>query len=155
MADDSVFTDDSATRTRSRINVLIAVILLLQLVIPLRYYLGVAGGDDERFSWRMFSTVRLQRCELAMSELREGSDLPQPLALKPILQVAWISILQRLRPSVVDGFLRFRCDTDGVTKVFYERQCVGPDGAALPPNKLEIECASGVIRDVSAREKTP
>lgn len=155
MADKSVLTDDSPTSTRSRINLLIVAILLLQLLIPLRYYLGVAGGDDERFSWRMFSTVRLQRCELAMSELREGSEVPQPLALKPILQVAWISILQRLRPSVVEGFLRFRCETDGVTKVIYERQCTAPDGAALPPNKLEIECGSGVIRDVNAQKKTP
>lgn len=136
---------------RKRINALIVAVLLVQALVPLRYYLGFAEGDDERFSWRMFSTVRLQRCEMSVSELRDGSDVPQQVALKPILQVAWISILQRFRPTVVEGFMRFRCETEGVTKVLYDRTCVAPDGTNLPPNRLELVCVSGELREV----KTP
>lgn len=160
MSDDNVKADATATDTpeavtRSRINLFIVALLSLQLLLPLRYYLGLAGGDDERFSWRMFSTVRLQRCELSMSEVRDGSNVAEPLALKPILQVAWISIMQRLRPSVVEGFLRFRCETEGIAAVNYERRCVLPDGAALPPNRLEIDCASGAIRTLDESGSTP
>jgi hypothetical protein len=69
--------------------------------------------------------------------------------------VAWISILQRFRPSVVEAFLRFRCETDGVTKVFYERSCVEPDGTTPTPNKVEIDCASGAIRYLQPQVKIP
>lgn len=149
MADHVASNETPPNPVRARVNALIVVVLLVQLLVPLRYYLGLAEGDDERFSWRMFSTVRLQRCEMSVSEVREGSDVPQPLALKPILQVAWISILQRFRPSVVEGFMRFRCDTDGVTKVLYDRRCVAPDGTSLPPNRLELACESGVLREIN------
>lgn len=156
MADPSASTDPNeppqareAWLTRSRINGLIVVILLAQLLIPLRYYLGFAEGDDERFSWRMFSTVRLQRCEMTVSDQHVGSDVKVPVQLKPILQVAWISVLQRYRPSVVEGFLRFRCEGEGIAAAHYERRCVAPDGTSLPPNVLEMDCASGVMRDLS------
>lgn len=134
--------------TRSRINGLIVVVLLTQLVVPLRYYLGFAEGDDERFSWRMFSTVRLQRCEMTVSDQHVGSDVKVPVQLKPILQVAWISVLQRYRPSVVEAFLRFRCQGEGMAAAHYERRCVAPDGTSLPPNVLEMDCASGELREV-------
>jgi hypothetical protein len=133
--------------TRSRINILIVVILLAQLLLPLRYYLGFAEGDDERFSWRMFSTVRLQRCEMTISDEHVGSDVKLPVQLKPILQVAWISVLQRYRPSVVEAFLRFRCEGEGMAAAHYERRCVAPDGTSVPPNVLEMDCASGEMRE--------
>jgi len=134
--------------TGSRINILVVVILLAQLLLPLRYYLGFAEGDDERFSWRMFSTVRLQRCEMTISDQHAGSDVLVPVQLKPILQVAWISVLQRYRPSVVEAFLRFRCEGEGMAAAHYERRCVAPDGTSVPPNVLEMDCASGEMREV-------
>lgn len=138
---------ERASTRRARVNVLIVALLLIQAAIPLRYYLGFSGGDDERFSWRMFSTVRLQRCEVSVSEVRTGSDVPERVNLKPILQVAWISILQRFRPTVVDRFMRFRCETEGVQKVIYDRTCVAPDGKSIPPNHWELTCDSGVMRE--------
>lgn len=136
---------------RKLVNALIVALVLLQLALPLRYYLGFAGGDDERFSWRMFSTVRLQRCEVNVTETTGDNDTPQQVRLRPILQVAWISILERFRPSVVEGFLRFRCQTEGVTKVLYTRRCVAPDGTSNPPDHLAIECDSGVISEGQAQ----
>lgn len=135
------------TAKRSRINVFIVVALLAQLLLPLRYYLGFTDGDDERFSWRMFSTVRLQRCDANITERYAGSEARVPVALKPILQVAWISILQRYRPAVVEGFLRFRCQTEGVSHVYYDRRCVTPDGTSPPPDHVEIACDSGVLTE--------
>ncbi len=130
---------------RRRVLLFIVVVLIAQLLIPLRYYAGISEGDDERFSWRMFSTVRLQRCNVNISEQRKGGEARVPVSLKPIVQVAWISILQRFRPSVVEGFLRFRCQTEGVEHVYYDRQCTLPDGTTLPTDHVEIACDSGVI----------
>jgi hypothetical protein len=145
MADTAAQPSPETPPRRSRVTLLIVALLLIQVLVPLRYYLGLSGGDDERFSWRMFSTVRLQKCDASVSEVREGSDVPQRVSLKPILQVAWISILQRFRPTVVDRFMRFRCQTEGVTKVIYDRTCVAPDGQSLPPTHWELACDTGVM----------
>ena len=75
MADPSASSDVTETPdaaapwlTRGRVNVLIVTILVAQLVLPLRYYLGFAEGDDERFSWRMFSRSSLMGRKLTRSD---------------------------------------------------------------------------------------
>src|SRR5690242_15394556 len=50
---------EDTPRNRLWSNVFIALFLAYQLAMPLRYYLG-GRGYDERFSWRMFSTLRMQ-----------------------------------------------------------------------------------------------
>ncbi len=155
MADTTAQRSPEPASSRSRINLLIVALLLMQLLIPLRYYLGFSGGDDERLSWRMFSTVRLQKCEVVVSEVRADSDIPQRVNLKPILQVAWISVLQRFRPAVVDRFMRFRCESEGVKKVIYDRTCVAPDGKSVPPNHWELSCESGVMQQSDKSHDSP
>ncbi len=46
----------------------IACFLLAQIALPLRYYLG-GRGTDERFSWRMFSSQRVEQCAVDVDEV--------------------------------------------------------------------------------------
>ncbi|MDH5674098.1 MAG: HTTM domain-containing protein [Myxococcales bacterium] len=128
-------------------NAFILLFLAYQVLMPLRYYLG-EGGYDERFSWRMFSTLRLQRCSIAVTEQGgDSQDLgPRPVDLKSELHVAWINILKRYRPAVVEKFMRSRCRQADVSSVGYLRNCVDTDGATLPPLELKLDCDSGRVQ---------
>lgn len=117
--------------------------LLVMIAIPLRYYQG-DDRYDERFSWRMFSAVRVARCQVRVSETRDGGERPTPLP--EILPAPWIELMKRNRPAVIDGFLRWRCDTrEGVSAVRFHNECTDPAGGELPPIDRAIECASGRI----------
>jgi hypothetical protein len=137
---------DSAAVGRSRAlggNLLIAAFLLFQIAMPLRYYLG-GRGSDERFSWRMFSSVRMQRCDVQVYETTaEGGE--QQLKLARELQVAWIGMLERNRPQVVEKLLRRRCAAPGVRSVRYARACKDTDGSELPSVHTTLDCARGVL----------
>lgn len=123
-------------------NALIAAFLLLQLALPLRYYLG-GGGYDERFSWRMFSTLRMQQCKVKVRETI-GDDT-RAVDLQKALQIAWIGMLERYRRPVVDKLLARRCAAEGAREVHYERRCVDTDGSALPTTHVRMDCASGKL----------
>ncbi|MGF1467876.1 MAG: hypothetical protein ACFCGT_17285 [Sandaracinaceae bacterium] len=115
--------------------------LLLQAALPLRYYLG-DDPYDERFAWRMFSTVRLARCELRVIERREGRWRRTPLGRT--LHVAWIGLLERNRPAVWSAYLRSRCE-EGADAVRLENRCVGPAGAPLPVARRRVDCRRGEV----------
>ena len=123
-------------------NVFIALFLAYQLLMPLRYYLG-GRGYDERFSWRMFSTLRMQECKVHVEE-RVG-DEPRAVDLDKALQIAWIGMLERYRRPVVDKLLARRCAEEGVSEVRYERSCIDTDGSALPKTTVVRACASGKL----------
>ena len=123
-------------------NVLIAAFLLLQLALPLRYYLG-GGGYDERFSWRMFSTLRMRQCKVKVSETI-GDDR-RSVDLQKALQIAWIGMLERYRRPVVDKLLARRCAAVGARAVHYQRSCVDTDGSKLPTTHVRMDCASGAL----------
>ncbi|MFI5306159.1 MAG: hypothetical protein ACHQ53_02335 [Polyangiales bacterium] len=125
-------------------NALIALFLLYQIAMPLRYYLG-GGGDDERFSWRMFSTVRMHKCSVRMDEVRDGQT--NEVELGRAVQIAWISMLERNRPQVVRKLLRHRCTTQKAQAVKFERRCTDTDGSALPPLLQTMRCADGRVVD--------
>ena len=117
--------------------------LLVMIAIPSRYY---QGGDryDERFAWRMFSAVRVARCQMRLTETQGGSE--RPIALGEVLPAPWTALLERNRVRVVDGFLRWRCDTrEGVSAVRFHNECTDPAGGALPVVERAIDCASGEI----------
>jgi hypothetical protein len=139
---------DASARPRRAANVFIALFLLYQLAMPLSYYLG-DGGYDERFSWRMFSTLRLQRCDVAVQERigGEGGTLRQ-VPLVQELQVAWINMLKRYRTDVVQKFMASRCRGDDVYEVRYVRRCADTDGSLLPATGLTMTCQSGEVREV-------
>jgi hypothetical protein len=48
---------------RRGLSLCIGLFLAVQLLLPLRYYLGRSPRFDERFAWRMFSENALVRCQ--------------------------------------------------------------------------------------------
>jgi hypothetical protein len=130
--------------SRAASNALIAAFLLFQIAMPLRYYLG-GRGYDERFSWRMFSSVRMQRCDVRVREhVQDGGE--RQVDLDRALQVAWIGMLERYRPQVVDELLRTRCAASGVREVVYERVCRDTDDTQLPRLQVTLDCGSKEFR---------
>lgn len=122
--------------------------------MPLRYYVR-GGGYDERFSWRMFSTLRMQKCRVSLEETIGGDA--RAVELQKALHIAWIGMLERYRRPVVDKLLARRCEQPDARSVRFERTCVDTDGSALPANRVSIDCASGRITagaepDAPARE---
>jgi len=131
-------TDAAQPRTWS--NALIVLFLAFHVAMPLRYYLG-GGGYDERFSWRMFSTLRMHKCQVKVEETI-GDDT-RPVDLQKALQIAWIGMLERYRRPVVDKLLARRCEQEHARSVRYERTCVDTDGSALPVERVSRDCGSG------------
>lgn len=130
-------------------NVFIAAFLLFQLGMPLRYYLG-DRGYDERFSWRMFSTVRLQQCEMQISERgSEDNGAFRPVQVRRDIQAAWVSLLERVRMPVVEKYLNRRCEQQQMKEVSYTRRCTNTDGTALPPQTLRMDCSTRELREGS------
>jgi hypothetical protein len=132
----------AASGSRTLANALIVAFLLFQVATPLRYYLG-GRGPDERFSWRMFSTVRMQRCRVKVIETVGGEE--QQLNLQKELQVAWSNMLERYRRPVVDKLLARRCAKVEASSVVFTRSCTDTDGSELPDDVVSLDCKSGKL----------
>jgi hypothetical protein len=135
-------------RRRRLANGFIFAFLAFQIAMPLRYYLG-DRGYDERFSWRMFSTLRLQQCQMRVSE-RKGTppaDAARDVKVQADVQVAWVSLLERVRMPVVEKYLARRCEKQDADEVSYTRSCTNTDGSALPPQTLVMDCAKRELRE--------
>ena len=123
---------------------LFVAFLVFQGLVPLRYYLG-AGGDDERFSWRMFSTRRMLQCSMEIVEQTGMGPRAQLTQVSPQrdVQVAWLELLRRNRPRVVERYLERRCELSRPDRVRYTRSCVRSDGERLPEQRATLQCDSG------------
>ena len=97
----------------------------MQVALPLAYYAGIRAPWDERFAWRMFSAVRLDRCDATVTVQDEVSAAPRPLPLDRMLQRGWVNQLRRGQPRVVEGVLARACEEPGVESATLERRCVG------------------------------
>lgn len=148
-----VHTTHVERRIRLRNNTLIVGFLALQIIGPLSYYLG-GRGPDERFSWRMFSTVRMHRCRVEVEALDSPDDAAHARILHPRrdVQVAWVNMLTRYRPAVVDKYLARSCDREQVDRVRYRRSCRTSDGSPLAVNEVVRSCRSG---ETTTREVAP
>jgi hypothetical protein len=136
-------------RRRERIRWLVAGLLLLQLLIPLRYYLG-DDEYDERFSWRMFSATRVIECRTVVHETVGDPPRPRPLRLMATIHEAWIETLKRNRVEVIRAFLERRCEEDDVGEVVLVNQCVGPAGEAVPLIEWKRDCESDEVSEPEA-----
>jgi hypothetical protein len=143
--------EPSRAATRRLSNLFIAAFLAFQISMPLRYYLG-DRGYDERFSWRMFSTIRMQQCDMQISEsvARGGDGEPafRDVRVRRDVQAAWVNLLERVRMPVVEKYLERRCEQQDASLVRYTRRCTDTDGAALPVQTLELDCKSRELREV-------
>lgn len=142
------FDPFASPRARLWANVFIGLFLAYQLAMPLRYYTG-PRGLDERFSWRMFSSVRMLECNVDIDEHFEefGEVHQRDVSLKKEVQVAWIGLLERGRDLVIEKFLARRCDEEGVVKVDYYLGCVAPDGAKWPAVNRHMKCSDRKLVD--------
>src|SRR5690606_11751297 len=77
----------------------IALLVAVQLLIPLTYYLR-DDPYDERFAWRMFSGIRLHQCRTRAFDLRGERALE--LDLNSVIHRAWINNLARNRRDVIE-----------------------------------------------------
>lgn len=139
-------TSAKAPNATLRVQVFVLVALAVQLLVPLRYYLS-SDKYDERFSWRMFSSTRLQDCRIAPSDQR--GEVWSPIDLRRTMQEAWTAAFSRQRVDAIEKFLRSRCVLDGVTAARMQSQCTSVEGVALPARVYEVDCAT---RDFSERE---
>lgn len=151
MADATETPHKPGIGSRRLANWFIAGFLLFQVAMPLRYYLG-GRGYDERFSWRMFSTLRMQQCEMQVSEATsQDANNPafRPVQVRRDVQVAWVNLLERVRMPVVEKYLARRCERQGATRVTYTRRCTDTDGSALPVQTLSMDCATRTLREAA------
>lgn len=126
---------------RTRILWALGLALAVQLVIPLTYYLR-DDRYDERFAWRMFSAVRVERCQTAASEMRGGVARDIPLSR---IHSAWVEHLRRNRLVVIERFLEQRCAL-GAERVAVQNHCIDAGGRGLPVRSYTQSCAAGGAR---------
>ena len=127
-------------KARFRTSLFIGAFAALQLLLPLRYYLG-EDVYDERFSWRMFSGVRMQDCEVSVIETAGGAD--REVRLDDVLHVSWQTTLKRNREAVIWKFLELRCEGEGVERVRMVSHCQRAGGEAVPTVERSRVCESG------------
>mgnify|MGYP001287930936 CR=1 FL=1 len=121
----------------------VAGALAAQIAVPATYYLG-DDPFDERFAWRMFSAVRVYRCELTAEDL--GGGAAPPVRPDAPIPAGWIPPMRRGREPVIARYLRWRCEDDEVSGARVTNRCTTPDGERVPDVVRDIDCASGALR---------
>jgi hypothetical protein len=113
-----------------------------QLLIPLGYYLG-HDRYDERFSWRMFSAVRLEACRVELEEWPTRLGATEPVRVDPlrVLPAPWVALLQRRRAEVTARFLDARCARPGTARVRLTTRCTAPSGGSPTVDSHTVDCA--------------
>ncbi len=111
---------------------LIAAVVLANIALPLSYYVGRSDSPlaryDERFAWRMFSPVRIARCQVDLFDA--GQAPAQKIGLTRELHVVWINLLKRARPAVVDKVLdKFCADGGPDADIRISMICTPPDSS--------------------------
>jgi hypothetical protein len=140
----------SPWRSRRAQNAFIALFLAVQIGVPLHYYLS-DRDYDERFSWRMFSTLRLRDCAVHVTETPRGAGgISREVAIERDIHVAWVRLLERMRTAVVDKYLHRRCELAAIERVDYVRTCNDTDGSELTPVRRSLDCAHGEPHDEAA-----
>jgi hypothetical protein len=131
--------------TRRWIRWFIGAFLLVNLLAPLKWYLGQAiGADvDERFAWRMFSSNSMQRCQVELWETIavKGQVVRRPVPLETVMQPAWAKILYTFhQPALVARILRNHCRQTEAQSVELLRTGNWPDGSPVEPFIMRVVC---------------
>lgn len=125
-----------------RASILIAFVLGLQLILATSYYLS-DDRYDERFAWRMYSTIRLASCKTEATEQHHGGPY-RATVLRKHIAVAWISNIRRNRERVIRAALETRCADPDVTAARLVNVCRVP-GEEPVRYVWDIECETGEI----------
>jgi hypothetical protein len=102
----------------------ILAFLVLQLVLPLHYYLVRHDPHDERFAWRMFSPMRMTQCSPQFSI----DNQPVPLGNK--FHEAWIEVAKRGRYVVLEQMAQKLCSDNPGKSVELSVDCTYLDRPA-------------------------
>ena len=95
--------DHLRTLAKTRRGRFILAFLVIQLLLPLHYYLLRHDPHDERFAWRMFSPMRMAKCQTQFSVDK------QPVALGNEFHEAWIEVANRGRFAVLEAMAAKLC----------------------------------------------
>jgi len=130
---------------RTRVRYFIGLFLLVNLLTPLKWYVGQSVGADvdERFCWRMFSSDSMQRCQVEVRETVVDGDqtVERLVPLETIVPPAWAKFLNRYhQPALVKHLLAEHCRQTDALSVSYERSGTWSDGSSFEPYALTIEC---------------
>jgi hypothetical protein len=138
-----------APGARKWIAIGVAAFLLVQLLLPLRYYLS-ASTPDERFAWRMFSTTGQMSCEATVYQTVEHSGRRVEEQVPAIITAPWQRLLNKNRPEVVEKFMRACFKRPGVVRVRYKLECRAVDGAQMPAVQLVLDRREGTVREIES-----
>lgn len=136
-------------RLRLLVSIFIIMFIIWQIVLPLNYYTGVDPDIyDERFSWRMFSTLRMQPCSFDVDEVitdPDGRTVTRKVDMEKSLDRIWITQFGKNVSEVVKKFLEKRCESHPwITSVNYTRSCRSPNGESfLPSDRTKLDCTTG------------
>ncbi len=128
----------------------IAAYLLCQLALPLSYYAG-EDKSDERFAWRMFSTIHFLRktCVLSLGEWRPGGRL-RPLTNEELINTVprrWMKLFFRNWVAIVEKVLRSHCRKNpALSAVELRRKCDAADGSGKTLDSIKMSCPTGEIK---------
>jgi hypothetical protein len=129
-------------------SIFLFIFFAIQIYLPLSYYLGNYPWD-ERFSWRMFSSVRSLQCQsqfIVESQNQanqqacpnDPSKSCQKLKLNEHLHVVWINLIQRGRLEVIDRFAQQHCATKQDAMFFADLKCESTDGSKSPIEIISV-----------------
>ena len=99
----------------------IVVFVLVQLLLPLRYYIGHRDKHDERFAWRMFSPIRMVSCT---PRFTVGGTVIEP---RNEFHEAWQKIAERGRFVVIEAMGRELCTRYPKSAVVVDLTCTNLD----------------------------
>ncbi len=124
----------------------IAAFVLLQVAMPLRYYLS-DERYDERFAWRMFSPVRATTCQVAFYDRRGGNQ--DRIKLHEDVHVVWVNLMKRARMGVIEAYARHFCAQAPDRDLRADLTCKHPDAmdrltctGRLPPSCRGLDAAA-------------
>ncbi len=95
----------------------IAVFFVVQLLLPLHYYVARRDPHDERFAWRMFSPMRMARCTPKVA--LDG----KPLDLESEFHEAWLELADRGRFVVIEAMAAHLCHKHPGSSVVVTMDC--------------------------------
>jgi hypothetical protein len=95
----------------------ILVVVAVQCLLPLHYYVARRDPHDERFAWRMFSPMREARCSARWT--LDG----KPLVITNQFHEAWLELEQRGRFAVIEAMAADQCAKHPGGKVSVTLDC--------------------------------
>jgi hypothetical protein len=95
----------------------ILAFLIIQLLLPLTYYVVRRDPHDERFAWRMFSPMRMAQCAPQISIDR------QPVQLMATFHEAWVEMAGRGRFSVLEAMAAKLCSQNPGKRIEVSLDC--------------------------------